>query len=712
MLYKIHYTASRTVYELNILRRHMSNEIKLIKPLEWETMVKYHYGNDEDKNIQLEDKKKLIENLKLCWRQADKNRESTQRTFVAYDAMEALFSEFGESCIRIIIFSTRNRKVNWNGEEIGLDQFVDESNLLGLKKCINEWNSQADSLPDNKVKTREMMRQDSLTELIITHEELRNKGEYMIAAIIQKVRRLRKATDHDLSKLTFGDSLLEQADQIWRRQGTEIEERENCMVVPNKMINVAIDMQKLLNENRKATNNGKNILDKLREKLDEYQVEEDTAEHIWHQIYKWWLIRIELRQAKKRLDFDEAEKVRDKMENFENGMRRNSTYLSSLAPKQSTDDEDAKKKENKKGNKDPYERLQEHHNELAKFMHNPTWKNNETKTNKVERKKESVDYDMIRNLEYVAFPGGTRLRKWKVHPFIETVNLSPIELVSKNGKIKKKEKFSRDWIENRRTSSLIQKCRVSISNSILMTQNIIVNNSHIAPATLILNAVDLMVRIRWFLATPKIYKGKRQATKGHPWIRGSDTSFRIVNELRISMEIKHGLIHSLGEIERALEIYEAEEAHRAIKKWVKSLDDLTLEDETATEKPGPLGQLCNHCGTLLGWNWENPESDRGRERDLYSELDRIEIEKKKITRTKRVQVAQNKWDSFERTHKGKEKEYDALKASDNKIRESITKMETCLLLKDSDGNELLRINTEDGNLNPYLRPSGETSSSS
>ena len=239
----------------------MSNEIKPIKPLEWETMVKYHYGN-------IEDKKKLIANLIICWEQADKNRERTQRTFVAYDAMETLFSEFGESCIRIIYFSMRNRKVNRDEKEIGLNQFVDGSNLLGLKKCINEWNSQADSFPDNKVKTIEMMRQDSLTELIITHEELRNKGEYMIAAIIQKVRRLRKATDHNLSKLSFGDSLLQQADKIWERQRKEIEERENCMVAPNKMINVAIDMQKLLNENRKATNSGKNILDKLKKQLN------------------------------------------------------------------------------------------------------------------------------------------------------------------------------------------------------------------------------------------------------------------------------------------------------------------------------------------------------------------------------------------------------------------------------------------------------------
>ena len=209
-----------------------------------------------------------------------------------------------------------------------------------------------------------------------------------------------------------------------------------------------------------------------------------------------------------------------------------------------------------------------------------------------------------------------------------------------------------------------------------MTQNIIVNNSHIAPATLILNAVDLMVRIRWFLATPKIHKGKRRDRKGHPWVRvnpNTNTSYRVVNELRISMEIKHGLIHALGEIERALEIYEAEEAHLAIKKWVKSLDDLTLENETSPIKPGPLGQLCNHCGTLLGWDWENPESDRGRERDLY-----------------------DKYDTNPRTE----------------IKEKIARMKTCLLLKDSDGNELLRINTKDGKRNPYLRPSGETSSSS
>ena len=685
----------------------MSNlikQVKPVKPLEWKTMVHYHYGNDIDK-------KELIQNLKLCWEQAwGKIDQKTQRTYVAYDAMEALFSEFGESSMRIIILSTRNRNVKRNGKEIGLDQFVDDPNLLGLKKCINEWNSQANSRPKKDVKTIEMMRQDSLTELIISREELRNKGEYMIAAIIQRVRRLRKATDHDLSKLSFGDSLLQQADKIWERQEDEIVERENCMVAPNKMINVAIDMQKLLNENRKATTYGGKRLAKLDKQLKEYQKEvvEDTAQHTWCQIYKWWLLRIKLRQAKKRLNFVVAEEISKEMKNLEDKMKKHSSYLHSLKSSSRK-----KVKKDKKDKKDPYDRLQEHHNQLANFMHNPTWENNSLLVEfptKVDRNKESVDSDMMRNLEYVAFPGGTRLRKWKVHPFLETAYLSPIELVSKNGKIKRDDYYSKDWVENRRTSSLIQKCRVSISNSTLMTQNIIANNSHIAPATLILNAVDLMVRIRWLLATPKVHNMKTRRKNLHPWVRVNKDreSFREVHELRISMEIKDGLFLALGEIEQALEIYGAKRAHQAVKIWVKSLNDLTLE--TKTSGVGPLGQLCDHCGTLLGWKWEKPEEDRGRESNLYSEMDRIEIERKKLTWTERVQEDQNKWKKFERIHKGKEEEHAALLASRNKIDESIKKMKTCVLLKDSDGNQLLRIDTVGESRNPYLRPFGETSS--
>ena len=397
------------------------------------------------------------------------------------------------------------------------------------------------------------------------------------------------------------------------------------------------------------------------------------------------------------------------METLEDKMKQHSSYLHSLKSRP--------RKKGKKDKKDPYDRLQEHHNHLANFMHNPTWEKNsllvETPT-KVDRNKESVDSDMMRNLEYVAFPGGTRLRKWKVHPFLETAYLSPIELVSKNGKIKRDDYYSKDWVENRRTSSLIQKCRVSISNSTLMTQNIIANNSHIAPATLILNAVDLMVRIRWLLATPKIHNMKKRRKKLHPWVRvdpKTNKSFRKVHELRISMEIKDGLFLALGEIEQALEIYGAKRAHQAVKIWVKSLNDLTLKTETSVLDPGPLGQLCDHCGTLLGWKWEKPEEDRGRESDLYSESDRIEIERKKLTWTERVQVAQNEWVwSPPRIHKGKEEEHDALVDEIKKIEKEIDDMKTRLLLKDSDGKELLRIDTADESLNPYLKPFGETSS--
>lgn len=684
----------------------MSDLIKPVKPLEWKTMVLYHYGDDKDK-------KELIKNLKLCWKQANKNQQEAQRTSDAYDGMEALFSEFGESSMRIIIFSMRNREVKRNGKEIGLDQFVDDSNLLGLKKCINEWNSQADSRPNKKADTIKRMRRDSLTELILSHEEIRNKGEYMIAAIIQRVRRLRKATDQDLSKLSFGDSLLEQANTIWERQEDEIVERENCMVVPNKMINVAIDMQKLLNVNRKATTFGAKRIAKLDKQLDDYQKEivKGTAQHTWYLIYKWWLLKMKLRRAQKRLDFVVAKKIGKKMKKLEGKMEQHSSYLDSL-----------KSSPRKKGEKDPYSRLQEYHNQLANFMHNPTWKNNKLaakERKKVKWDKKSVDPEMLRNLEYAAFPGGTRLRRWKVHQFVDPKYLSPIELVSKNEMIKEEEEYSKkDWKENRRPNSLIQKCRVSISNSSLMTQNIIANNSHLAPATLILNAVDLMVRIRWFLATPKVHNTKKMRSKNpHPWVRANKDreSFRKDHELRISREIKDGLVLALSEIEQALKIYGAKMAHEAVSEWVKSLKDLPLEARKIGV--GPLGQLCDHCGALLGWKWENPGKDRGRESDLYIELDRIEEEINQMkTQTKLVTKLVNEQYVTElqdpKTKKGKEKEVEAKDAKWKEIKDKIDGMRTCLLLKDSNGKELLRIDTADPNLNPYLKPIGEISSHS
>lgn len=678
-----------------ICATYVSNSNNRIEPLEWGNMVLYHYGNKDRKKV-------LVENLKLCWEQA---RNQSLKCSNAYDAMEELFSEFGESSMRIIIFSMRNRKVSYEeGIEIGLDQVVNDSKLLGLKKCIKEWNSQADSQPKKDVATTKAMRRDSLTEVILSHEELRNKGEYMIAAIVQRVRRLRKATDQDLSKLSFSDSLLEQADKIWEREKDEIVGRENLLAAPNEKIDVAIEMQKLLNEARKATTQDSSRINMLNDELVEYlqSVGKGTAQHTWSQIYRWWVLRIKLRRAQKRLDFADAEKTDQDIRKLKKEIGgEHSEYLESLTQTQ-------RKKQRGGDTKDPYSRLQEYHELVSKFMHNPTWGDNYRKEKRAHWDKESRKYpEKKRYLEYAAFPEGTRLRRWKVHQFTDPKYLSPIELVSKNGEIKKEEEYSKDWREDRRKNSLIQKCRVSISNSLLMTQNIIANNTHLAPATLILNAVDLMVKIRWFLATPKVHDMRVRGAKGHPWVRAKKDgeSFRKDNEIRISIEIRDGLVLALSAINRELDIYEAKKAHEAVSEWVESLKDLPLE--TRKTGVGPLGQLCDHCGTLLGWEWKNPGGDRGRESDLYSEWDRIEKERKGLTRTKRVQTGQYRYDESEEKIKGREVEHDAKMAERNEIEEEIGKMRTCLLLKDSDGKELLRVDMADQN--PYLKPVGEIS---
>ena len=628
-----------------------------MKPLSWKEMVVLHYGPEKSR-------KTLRENLEGCWKEA---RKSNPRVCSdAYGAMEELYDKYKEDCMRIIIFSVRNRN---KMKKEGFD-------LIGLKKCINEWDSQ--SIPSSK-KNKDAIgksRRDSLTELILSYEDLRGRNVYMIAAIIQRVRRLRKATDGDISVLSYSNSLLNQAWKIWEENKEEIKrDKDNFMAAPNEMSDIAIIMQMMLNQARLSKREMRDYdenPDNLIERLEEYQKRyekngEKTPQYVWAEAYRWWFQRIKFRRAQKTLDFVEAGKIKDDMSKRKrpDGLQEYVDVISGGGEKEE-DDGDAS---------DPYGWLKQYHNLIVSFMQNP----NSDKTK--PKWKDSSLKEKRRYLELAAFPGGTRLRKQKVHQFIETTNLSPIRIVDGDGipvqtphKGKSQHsKNSEDWREDRRKGSLIQKCRVSISNSLLMTLNIGANNSHIAPATLILNAIDLMVKVRWFLSTKRIYRADRRKGK-QAWIKEPEKGkkFRDDHEFRISNEIKDGLILALREIESELGNCEAYVAREPISEWVKSLEDLKLEDNTVGISS--LGQLCGHCGILIGWEWQEPSKDTGREGQMYEKLGQIEGKKER-----------------------------------DQVRDEIRGMQTVLLLKDSSGKEMMRIDTSNDQ-NPYLRPVGEISS--
>lgn len=733
------------------------NQLVPIDKMDWQTMVTLHYGTKADQ-------RKLAKYLEERWAEAREEHVKMNRSFKGpYGALQELYSVFGKSdpskFMGIIIFSMRQRGRLGLKDQEKHGTKITNYFLQGWWACQNEWDRQANPSPKSKKdkKTERMGRRDSLTELILNYEDLRKSDEFLIAATLQRVRRLRKASDEDTYVLDYSNSLLKQAQGKWKaieqkQQGGRLQ--ENFLACPNEMIGTAITMQIFLNGVRLANHHELDI-GKIEDQIKEIERYHKTlqkakkAEIIWSQTYKWWFLRIIYRLSQKRLDWEGAENAKKRMDKLEEELEEpHKEYLEELV-KQQSECHKCGHRQTLKSSKDkcekcnhdkfktgrladsPYFRLNEYHLLLSRFIHYPTARFRKEKRAKYPPGlgtitgarwfyKKTLDEER-RYLEYAAFPRGTTLRKQKgAHQFIDTTHKPPINLLDKDGKKivtskgAAKPSYSDDWREDRNNDSLIQRCRNSITNSQLMTLNIASNNSHIAPPTLMLNAIDLMIKIRWLLASPPIY----YSSKGHKkkdWMlgrKGDDRTFRKDNELKISEGIREALVRALRDIEDALLECGATKPGESIQKCRKSIEKLDLAE---SDEVSPLGRICAHLGKILGWEWQRPNKDLGREKEMYEEYARIQDELDKRRKKTYHEVSPNEDVALEPridTKRGKEEEVAELEELQNKLVSEIKQMQTILLLKDPDtGDEMIRIDGAPGsNKYPYLRPVGENAS--
>ena len=695
---------------------------------DWSSIVNLHYGN-------LRQREELREYLENCWinaREYHGNRGTSSED--AYWAMEELYqylaSQEGGNCsgsffMMIMNFSMRHRKFLGRVDRDRNKKLRKTENLEGWRRVVKEWDRQANPSPKSTrdKETERKLRQDSLTELILNTPELRSRSEYFVGATIHMVRRLRKASDEDPNVLVYSNSLIRLAEQTLRDKEPGV---ENCLASPNEMLSVALRMQKWLNSARQSHGPAppefssealEKEIDEIREYRENLKLGQ-LAERKWANVYNWWFLRIKYRRALRRLDWKVAGAIREEIKQLRAEISApTNEYIDST-----------KSSDRIGGLEGPYYKMYQYHLLLSNFIHYPLAKVASDRLSKKRRPTRSTAIDRIsrdartqleianwtervveerRYLEHVSFPRGTRLRKQNSHHFIDVSGRPPIELVDMDGnKIKTKHgkkshapEYSADWRESTTSDSLLRRCRNSITNSRLMAMNTIANRSHTAPAVLMLNAIDLLVKVRWFLAVPQIYYSNKTSKKSWSIKGPQGQTFKSLNEHRIATEIKESISEALRQIESGLSQWDCKELERIIDKCAEAFENLDFTEDNS--KVSNLGRLCEISGAILGWEWVEPSKDMGRDKKMYDELEQLIQQERELT----VQIP----DSHKRIQrKGKKEEYHKIlkeiRAKENEIQE----MQKILFILDSEtGKELIRINTDNRYFHPYFKPVGE-----
>ena len=696
----------------------------------WSSIVNLHYGN-------IRQREELLEYLENCWihaREHHGNRGTSSDD--AYWAMEELYSYLtsqeggnhsGSFFMTIMIFSMRHRKFLGRVDHDRNKRMRMTENLEGWKRVVKEWDRQANPSPKSTrdKETERKLRQDSLTELILNTPELRSRSEYIVGATIHRVRRLRKASDEDLNVLVYSNSLIRLAEQTLDSKERGV---ENYLASPNEMLSVALRMQKWLNSARQshAPLSPEFSPEKLECEIDEIREymknlkPDQLAERKWANVYNWWFLRIKYRRARRRLDWKAAEAVTEEIEQLRAGISpATNEYIDSII----SSDEAG-------GLEGPYRKMLQYHKLLSNFIHYPLAI---VASNQLSRRRRPIRSTIIDRssivtldqledanwtrrvveersyLEEVSFPRGTRLRKQNSHQFIDVSGRPPIELVdvdgnkinTKHGPSNNEPEYSADWRESTTSDSLLKRCRNSITNSRLMAMNTIANGSHTAPAVLMINAIDLLVKVRWFLAVPQIYYSNKTSKKS--WlIKGPNgQTFKSLNEHRIATEIKEAISEALQQIVRGLSQWDCKELKRIIDKCAKAFEDLDFTEDNSNVSN--LGRLCNISGVILGWEWVEPSKDLGRDKKMYEELEQLSQQERELTAQipdsprRRIQSADKKeeHDKIVQEMRAKEKE--------------IQEMQKTLFIRDPEtGQELIRINaTNNSKFHPYFKPVGE-----
>ena len=515
----------------------------------WKECCETHYDSFRDledegvKDRKREYRKRLIG----YWIEARRTSGNRELRPSALRSMQELHDRYPEDSMMIINFTNRNRvqiKIDIEREEyyaLGIE-------ILGLKSVISEWKKQ-----ENRPETR-----DSLEMLIQQNEELYSNAEYMITAIIHRVRRLRKGIGKNPTNLKLTDGMLDVAEGLLLKCSGRARQHAT---LPNEKIRSLVVMQRQLNISRRAIS--KSEVDDLVEFADDLRkmsTEGEYRDYPGVKVYYWWALRIRYSRARTNLEFKEARDLRRKMNEVYQGMDdKLAAYCKCImigGEKGIIRDKE----------------VADYHRALAKFIKNPKKEVNSKK-----------DIAKSKHLLYRA----------SLHK--EATGNTPLFM----------------WPETTPVDKLIDRCRKSILNAKVCIRSVSYRGLASKQATLFLLSIDLIIRIRWFLSVSRIYD-KRQDS-------GTDRrDFDGRSEMEVAKELKEGIIHVL-EMTKS-QAHEGGEMQDLIVNWIESLKKLDFCDsenysQTGTKFRGPLGQLCDFCGKAVGWEWEKITSVESKEWD-------------------------------------------------------------------------------------------------
>ena len=503
------------------------------------------------------EKNELVDKVAEAWKESVGGRNILANQRVQYIALKKLHAMYPEDFMLIVIVTMRMRGL--------LERKLDltANGLNGLGALIKHWSKQQ----------KDGSELDVVVEFIGSRHELR-QPEYMIGAVVEQVRRIRRGmvpgTNHHLEVtdglLILADDLLANIVEVGKSNV------DDYNVLPNDQLHLFVEFQHILNLAKKP-----HSVTEMEERIDEYLIALEKERFPLRDYYMWWAIRIMLRSKIRCMIPEEArdwEKKRNKIEGsmsesmkeFVDELRKKNrgTVLRSL--------------------QNAMLPLGEYHRGLAEFLNDPSgYLSGGAK--KVKR-----DIQL-----FAAIVGRVDGMRDSARLF---VNTQTIPVMKKDG------------------TCLIRYLDKSIRNAEQASQVVISNNQYLAPVMLVLLGADLVVRFRWF-AAPKRAAEYFQVRKNP-----DDTDIIIASRigpnenLAEAERLRRELVGVLGNILRRLRLVLPHQNDpspiRLMEGWISTLENLDLKEQETISIKGKdchlsaLGQLCHACGGFVNWPWSDP----------------------------------------------------------------------------------------------------------
>ena len=412
--------------------------------------------------------------------------------------------------------------------------------------------------------------------------------EIIIDTRVLHARLLRKASTVHPRFLDLAESQLElgfdEVKELRSNPNNDSENIANIGAYPSSEIEKGLELQRLLNNARRCKpyqNKSKQQemakVNELRKKFLESQKKESMPIKMFSNIHIWWTYQIEFRFACKSFNYTLYLEKKKQMEKYLEHMKSENyenEYLREIMDKTSPSAMVgyARSKDRRK-TKSLFE-LQ-----LAEIYHE---KLRDCIDGEIKSKVKRNDQTNSHLLESIF--SGIELKDTGIYNRVKLEkninNYHPVVLTTD---CQKEVMFG---------TSLVEDCRHSIRNSLLILDHIIRKNRHTSSVEIVLASIDLLLRIRRYLSIPAL-------RKKYPTRQGRTIKEYIKNNHgNIAIEIRDGVTFFLSNVIKFInEKDELEELCSLFKDWKKYLEE---DLEQSNLNRNALGTLCGKCGILIG----------------------------------------------------------------------------------------------------------------